>query len=145
MIETIDVEVNYGISLSDMIYAGKYDWVDENITEEHFAVHAIGHTIHQVAIVHYGQDLRSKDVSDHAIMQGFRPSNLKVLLAIGAQCPELQREFPIIGLGTVWAPYNQLGLVPFLIQHVTRRDVSLATYNFLWHKECRFALTKNLS
>ncbi len=109
-----DVVVDYSCTLAEMIETGKYDWVNDNITTEHFAVE--GDDKHEVVVTlfHFNRYIELDEVIAEMEKQGFRQVNIAELLAFGEQHPEVQRDFPIVGLGSVWRRPNGHCYVPCL-------------------------------
>lgn len=100
--DSLRIVVDYSQSLSAMIAAGKYDWVDDNITDEHSPINSKGEVELNSEPVHYGKRMGSDDVVRDLESRGLRPATLPELLAFGASYPDKQREFPIVALGSVW-------------------------------------------
>jgi len=97
--------VDYGLTLHQMIAAGDYDWVHEDITEEHFPVSGQGSQDVMVELWHPGKHFRNGDQViaelDRA-KPGYRFANLPELLALGAVQPGFSWQFPITALGSIW-------------------------------------------
>ena len=98
------ITVDYGLSLEQMIATGRYDWVNSDITSEHYPIVGTGTVALEGQLVHYGRNMSSEAVLADLDQKGLRPATMAELLAFGAKYPELQRQFPIVELGSVW-PY----------------------------------------
>lgn len=96
------VTIDYGLSFEQMIKAGNYDWVNENITSELFPFVGTGIVQLDAYFVHFGKRIMSFEAVPIEIDEmELRPVTLPELLAFGAKYPELQRRFPIAGLGSI--------------------------------------------
>lgn len=93
--------VDYAHDLDDMVMAGKYFQVGEYFTKAHFPK-IMGEAVElDVALIHFNHEISS---SDRAIKEldkiGYRPATIEELLSFGATYPNIQREFPILALGS---------------------------------------------
>ncbi|MDO8669171.1 MAG: hypothetical protein Q7K65_02670 [Candidatus Buchananbacteria bacterium] len=95
--------VDYSLSLAEMIAGGQYDWVNQDITAEHFPGKGTGKQEAAVEILHFNRYFNSGDeVLAEIDKLGYGPAVLPELLALGKDQPELQRQFPIAALGSIW-------------------------------------------
>lgn len=132
------VTVDYNESLKDMISAGKYDWVNPGITEKNFPVKGTGKSEVEVEIVHYNKAMTSEQVFADFKAHGLKPAPVEVGLALGKDRPDLQREFPIVMLGSVWQSLRGDRRTPFLWGGAGARDLSLNYFDEDWHWNYRF-------
>lgn len=105
VLNTISTYPTYPISVPDQslaeaIEAGKYDWKNDNITVKNFPPSANDIGEKDVVLFHFNRDISSDDVIAEMDKAGYRPATLRELLALGARYPKLQKEFPIIALGS---------------------------------------------
>lgn len=138
------VTADYDLSLTEMIAAGKYDWVDGDITADHFS---IGGGLVEVSVgvelVHLNHVVGSEDVPDDELDRaGFRPASLAELLAFGARYPEEQRKFPIFALGSGWQDCDGCRNVPVLWSRSGERLLGLAWFESRWCGNIRFAAVR---
>jgi len=119
------VTVDYTKSLSDMIEAGNYNRVNENITADNFPMEDKGE--HEVKLEYYRFDATVTGEEALKLMDeaGFRPATLPELLAFGAAHPEEQRKFPIVALGSSWRSPGGYLHVPYLCEDARERDLHL--------------------
>lgn len=134
------ITVNYDLSLSEMIKAGHYDWVNQHITSEHFPVN--GTDIKEVVTElvhfnHFNRYMEFKDMLRELEELGLRPATIEELLAFGAKYPKLQRQFFIVALGSVWRPLDGRS-VPYLWGHSSERYLDLRWFGNSWSTYCRF-------
>lgn len=135
------VPVDYALSLPEMITAGRYDDVSNSITPERFPIQGIGKRETVIHLVHPGKEVESQPLIDEMDALGYRPATIAELLALGAKYPELQREFPIIALGSV-AEVGGDRVVAFLDRWFRERKLLLCWFDRRWAGVCRFAFVK---
>jgi hypothetical protein len=92
------VTIDYGLSLDEMIAAGRYDHSSE-IQRPMFPGIFHGRFEEEVFLIQFGREVRAQEVVDKLDARGLRSVRDEELLALGAQYPELQLENPIIALG----------------------------------------------
>ncbi len=140
--EVLNVTVDYDRSVASGIKAGKYDWSNSDITDDHYPNSGSGKSDVEIILVHYGKDMSTKNVLKDFDKRNLRPATLQELLAIGEQFPDKQREFPIIALGSVWRNSRGNRYVPCLIGSGSYRGLDLYWIVSDWHDICRFAAVR---
>lgn len=85
-----------------MVSAGKYDWVNSDITPGHFPVKGSGQEERKIALFHFGRAMTSEQAIAKMDKAGYRPAKTEGLLSLGASQPGLQKQFPIVAVGSVW-------------------------------------------
>ena len=136
------VTVDYGMSLADMIAAGRYDWTNSDITAKHFPVKGEGKAEVEIQLVHFDRVMGSDDVIRELDKMGLRPAAIEELLAFGAKYPDVQREFPIVALKSVWRSAFGYRYVACLSGDGSGRDLHLRWFGFGWSEFCRFAAVR---
>ena len=149
------VTVDYTHSLAQMIAAGKYDWVNSDITDQHFPPPSIPTGLPpstgsgqatkaelKLELVHFNRTISSNDAIAELKQKGLRPATLPEFLAFGAIYPEEQRKYPIVALGSVWQYWDGDRDVPFLYCGDSRRGLSLGWFEFGWYDDFRFAVVR---
>ncbi len=136
---TFMVTVDYAKSLPEMIKAGNYGYANEDITPKNFPITGEGKVDLEIVLVHFGKDIESDDVLAELDKLGLRAATLPELLALGETHPKVQREFPIIALGSVWANRDGDRDVPCLGDWGDRRELVLCYFGLGWDDDCRFA------
>jgi hypothetical protein len=92
----------------------------------------------EVALFHFDKNITSEAAIAEMDKAGYRPAKIEELLALGEFHPDLQREFPIVALGSSWRnPSANLG-VPCLSRGGAERDLSLRWFGRDWSGNCRF-------
>ena len=140
--DLLTVTVDYSRSLAQMIAAGKYDWVNDDITEKHFPMKGNGKVELNLELAHFNKYISSDDAIAELKKRGLRPATLWELLAFGAKFPETQREFPIVALGSVWRDLDGDRNVPYLWGHADERSLGLCWYDHDWSDNYRFLASR---
>ncbi len=143
--DTYTAVVDYTMSLADMIKVGKYDWVNNDITAEHFPITGSGKAEIDFQLVYLDKSANSEEVLLHMEKNNLRPATLFELLAFGAKYPELQREFPICALGSSWVGSDGNHYMPYLYRFDSRRDLNLRWFGGDWNGCCRFLAVRKAS
>ncbi|TSC73105.1 MAG: Uncharacterized protein G01um101438_128 [Parcubacteria group bacterium Gr01-1014_38] len=130
------VTVDFRQSLAEMIKAGKYDDVNEDITAEHFLIEGTGTVETEVVLVHFDCDIESDDAIREMEQMGLISGKIEHLLALGAEYPDL--EYPIICLGSVWVDRDGRHAVPYLRRWNVGRELRLHWGDRRWRDDCRF-------
>ncbi|MEK7120035.1 MAG: hypothetical protein AAB824_00645 [Patescibacteria group bacterium] len=131
--------VNYSRSISKGIKAGHYDYANSDITDKNFPTTQQGAQEVSVQPIHFNKTMSTDQVLAELDKMSLRPANLQELLALGEKCPDLQREFPIIALGSVWQDRHGIRSCPCLHRDGSERDIYLYWFGDDWSEICRFA------
>ncbi len=135
------VTVDYRWSLDAMIKAGRYDWVNSDITAKHFPVKP-GPTEVSIELVYFDRAMTSDDVLAELARRGLWPATLPELLAFGAKYPEKQREFSIVALASVWRRWYGHRSAPCLWWDAPERVLDLGWLDGRWGAHYRFAAVR---
>ncbi len=135
-----NLSVDYSRTLAEMINAGNYDWADSAITAKDFPLPAelSGQKTAVSKLFHFNRDISSDKAIAEMGKAGYRPATLSELLALGAKYPELQRQFPIIALSSVWHGAFGGRRVPYLGVGDYERGLGLDWFGRDWAARCRF-------
>jgi hypothetical protein len=136
------VLVDYGRSVVDLVAAGKYDWKNDNVNDNNFPVSRRGTDSVEVHLVHFNRMISTQDALNELDRQGLKPADLHTLLSLGAKYPDLQREFPIVALGSVWRYRFGDRSVPYLYWRDSGRSLYLRWIDYFWREFCRFAAVR---
>jgi len=131
--------VNYDRSVEKAIKAGRYDWTNDNITSKNFPTKRSETAEIDIELIHFNRDMSTDEVLAELDKKGLRPAELHELLALGEKHPDLQREFPIIALGSVWRRSSGFRSCPCLSKDGSERDLDLGWFGHEWDARCRFA------
>ena len=127
---TFKVEVDFNKTYSQMIAAGNYKEVDEELQK--FDVMWRGEDLKNIGygdttlppngkvevkmeLVHLKGNEKFDDVLKELDRRGLRPANIPELLAFGAKYPEEQVKYPIIALGPFWTNNKQIYNYQYLV------------------------------
>ena len=132
------VSVDYGMSLAGMIVAGQYDWKNSDINAKNFPVAGEGVVETKLELIHLNKVASTDEVEAYLEKNGLRPATLAELLAFGAMFPEIQREFPVIALGSSWVDPDGNRDVPCLNWNGSERYLNLYWDGSDWYEICRF-------
>lgn len=135
----ITVPYGGGETIANLLAAGKYDWTNNDITDEHFPQEGSGDKSVVIELKHYGVALSSKDATARLKEDGLRPANAAEILAFGAAYPDVQREFPVISLGQTWRYPVGRRIVVYLGRSGAGRYARLRWFGDGWNGLCRFA------
>jgi len=130
--------VDYSMSLAEMIAAGNYDWVNSDITAKNFPFSGEGKVEVEYVLVHLNRTASTEDVLAEFARLGLEAPNIAEFLAFGTKYPDLQRQFPIICLGSVWRVDGGGRRVPSLRSRGGDRRLHLNDYGRDWGDACRF-------
>ncbi len=124
-------------SLKELIAEGNYDYVNREITEKNFPEKEYVSDVNKYKLFYFNKYITSEEAIKE-MGEMYRPATLKELLTFGIANPELQREFPIIALGSVWVHRFGYRRVPCLDGSSDERRLRLSWYGGDWHGRCRF-------
>lgn len=137
------VLVDYGLTLEQMIAAGRFDWLNNDINSDQFPVKGEGRAGYEARLFHFDDNISSEEVV--AKIKGADPANpweparIEHLLAFGTKYPEEQRKHPIVALGSVGnATFFGKRNVPYLYRRVTGRSLHLDWWSTEWHPFYQF-------
>lgn len=144
---TIDrfVTIDHGISLREMISAGKYDWVNPDIKAENFPIEDIGIKQFRTRVFEFSNEVSSQDpavlitkvASRNATVamkkEGFDPATHVHGLAFGAMFPDEQCQYSIACLGFV---AHSARVVLCLFKDNPRRGLGLGYWGGDWDGRC---------
>jgi hypothetical protein len=134
--------VDYSLTLMQMIDAGRYDWINSDITSKRFPVQGQGKQELTAELVHFDRSISSDDAVAELDRRGLRPATITELLAFGVAYPEEQRKFPIVALGSVTEVFGRR-FVPYLYRDGAGRDLYLDWLDGGWAGGCRFLAVRN--
>ena len=111
--EILKVTVDYGLSLDEMIAAGKYDWQNNSINTLNFPLSVSRRVNWKVELnaylVCFNMFVDYDEIPPTLDSYDLKEGDLPILLAIGAEHPKKQIEFPIVQTGNVWPDLQRGG------------------------------------
>lgn len=144
------ITVNYGKQLKTLVVDGGYDWVNDYYEGQTWGdwKEPDGETPAQfpsrrkleteLVLVHLDRYAETSEVLAELDSRGLRPANVAELLAFGIAHPDIQREFPIIELGSIWVRPSGSRRVAYLWSRSDRRYLRLDWYDRQWDPDYRF-------
>ncbi|MEX1111998.1 MAG: hypothetical protein WEC84_00905 [Candidatus Andersenbacteria bacterium] len=105
-------------SLQDALAAGKYDYIHDYITAEHFKLEGEIVIDAKAVLYHPNRDIGSKDVVWELGQAGLRPATLQELCTFGEKYPYIVCGFPVssvVALGSVYVRSRRHRYVPSLV------------------------------
>lgn len=101
VVATLELTVDHGKSVEEMVKAGKYNYANDNITGEHFPHPREGEETVTIDLVKFDQSgttaERERQLATHGDL-----AEMDDMLALGVQHPDQQRQYPIVFLGSTW-------------------------------------------
>jgi hypothetical protein len=130
------------VTYGDRIAAAGYDWKDDAITEKLFPL-TLPAGPRNLVLVHFNKVMRTKTVEAWVKENGYELALFDDLLAVGShsEYKELQRQFPIIQLGSSTEVGGRRS-VPGLFRDGSRRGLSIGWCGDGWTGRCRFLLVR---
>ena len=142
LVATFRLIIDYTMSLADMITAGGYDWVNPNITEANFPIMMKGKFNLDAELFHFNRNISSEDAVEEMRKTGCRGAMIEELLSFGAKNLELQRQFPIVALGSSCVLRGDRQ-VAYLVGGGFRRFLILDVWVGDWGGDVRFLGVRN--
>ena len=138
-----DVLVDFEASVEELVRLGDYDWANSNITSPHFPTSRTGKVETKIKLFHFDQSISSEQAIREMDKAGYRPAEAHELLAFGVKYPDVQREFPVVALGSVWRRPYGFRLVVCLYGIGVKRYAGLHWFGRGWGDDWRFAAVRN--
>ena len=132
------IVVDYSRPLSEMIEAGNYNWVNQNITRENFPLTGQGRHELEAELFRFNRVISSEDAIKEMDEAGYRPAVLEELLALGEAHLKLQKQFSIIALGSLWRNSDCRRYAPFLRSFEFGCDLYMLSFEGDWSGGYRF-------
>lgn len=132
--------IDHSQTLQQMIAAGKYDYINGDITAERFPVTGEGTVELDAELIHIGRYVTNAEAEAELDRRGYRPATMAEQLAFGATFPEEQRKYPIVALAAFWRyPYGNRSVASLDSDGLQRElDLHWMSSNFQWYDACRF-------
>jgi len=137
--DVFPISVNYDLTVEDAIDAGDYQAVNASITTRNFPSRRHGQSQLEIILVRFEGRMTSENVLTELTKNGMRAAELPEFLAFGAQYPEVQRRFSIVGLGSECRDRSGYRSVPCLYEASEGRYLDLHWWDDGWYSYSRFA------
>src|SRR3990167_9220527 len=126
-------------TLKQLIKDGKFNYVNSDITEEHFPSEKIRG---KVKIFPFDRSISSKDAVKEMAKEGYEPANIYELLEYAEK--DWNGKELVFALGSVWH-YRGVRFVAFLWDDSGRRSLNLDWFGDDWSSRYRFAVVYKTS
>lgn len=133
------VTVDYTKSLAHMVAEGKYNRANDNIVANNFPIEGTGIVETEIFLVNFDRDIEFDEAIKEIKQMGLQPAKIEHLLALGAEHPYLQKEYPIICLGSSWVDPDGDCDVPCLDSWNDERELNLDWFDNGCRSVCCFA------
>jgi hypothetical protein len=143
-VTTYPVTIDYRKPLDEMVKAGKYDYANPDITAKHFPIQGDGEVAVELVFVHFDRYIESDDAVAELNRLGLEPARLEHACAFGKKYPDVQRQFPIVFLGSVWSGADGRRRVPCLGYWSGGRELGLGDWGGGWGRDYRFAAVRKV-
>lgn len=139
------VPVNYDLAHEAQIEEAKFDWITDydgklirkNPTEHLYPV-PTGIVEQRITLVHLNRYAKRPEIIAEMDKLNVRPVTSPEFLALTKAHPDLQRKFPLVGLGSVWVGSDRRRNVLCAYGDSGGRDLSLHWDDSGWDEGCRF-------
>jgi len=129
-------------TVEELTAEGKYDWSNRNVTSKNFPRSKGGTGMEKdIALFHFRKTMTSEQVIAEMEKENYRPATCQELLALGIAQQELQRDFPIIALGSVCV-LDGNRCVAVLYGGAVGRSLRLYWFDDDWDDVCRFGAVR---
>ena len=126
-------------TLSELIKAAKFDYINSNITEENFPKPS--EISHNLEILQFDRSATNEEVIKEMDNKGLRPANSYELLHYVKK--EWDGKGYIVALGSVWTDSNGIRRVLFADGGSCERRLGLGWDGSGWGEDCRFPAVKS--
>jgi hypothetical protein len=131
--------VNYDRRVEAGVCAGHYDWSSSDITDKNFSTTQQGTKEAAVQLIHFNKTMSTDQVLAELDNMNLKPAGAQECLSFGEKYPDIQREFPIAFLGSVWQDLGGNRFCPCLGRSGSGRSLGLFWVGGDWIGICRFA------
>lgn len=140
------ITVDYTTSLGVMIAQSKYDFVDDDLTEQRFPLSGTG-MVEENVVIAQTETLQGEALIKELEHFGLAPAKIEHLIAFDLQCREACEE-NIAALGSFWVDADGQYRVPYLrnwknSQGKYKKRLALSHCGFLWGTSYRYLALRN--
>lgn len=140
------VPVNYDLTHRAQIEEAKFNWItdcDNNLIlqnpTEHLYPLPTGEMTQRIMLVHLNHVAKREEIiAEMDKLNVRRPVLSPEFLAFTRAYPDLQRQFPLVGLGSVWVDSHVHRHVLCAYKDSDKRNLDLYWDDFEWFGHCRF-------
>lgn len=139
------VPVNYDLAHEAHIEEAKFDWITDydgklirKNPREHLYPVPTGIVEQRITLVHLNRYPKRKEIIAEMDTLNVRPVLSPEFLALTKAHPDLQRKFPLVGLGSVWVDSRGYRRVLYAYERSDERHLDLIWAGSEWVEYCRF-------
>lgn len=135
------LDVDYSKTKLQMIETGNYGYMNDFFRDNdpvEGKIDGAGTVSVRLELVHFNRIISTSDALSEIKKRGLVPAGIEHLLALGAKHPDLQKEFPIVALGSVWQHSDGSRNVACLYRWDVQRGLGLHWGGYGWYEYCRF-------
>jgi len=126
----------------ELVQAGKYNWVDENITNQNLPMRPRPNGEVVIELLEFDHDVSSEEVIKGAQKRGLERPSYEDALFFGEQHPEEQRKRPIVFLHEPWQSPRGGRNVLVLYGDSSGRSLSLDCFGGRWRRRYVFVFVR---
>lgn len=136
------VTVNYNLTVGELIKKVRYHWFNDSITDQRFSIKKQGKDLTEIFIVSIDHRMSESEVNQLLDDFSLRDANIKELLSLSAQHPELQCKGPIVARAMTWPSPDRMLMGPYLLSNGSALMLHLIPIGGHWDTEWRFAAVR---
>lgn len=129
----------FGNNIAELVKQGKYDLVNSDINDGNFQADEMHQC--EVGLQHFARYMSEDEVHQILGEEGLRAASMSELLELGSRYPQLQEDFEIVALGSVWE-HGQYRSVGSLHCIDGQRGLGLSNVDLGFSGDCRFATVR---
>ena len=136
--------VDYNRSVEEMVMARKYDWLDTNVIDRYpIPKDKVGQSENISAeLIHFNRLIYYEDAINEIAKEGYRGITAHEMMAFGESNSELQEDFPIIALESIWQIEAYRALLAFTASSLFNYDLSGNLIGGDFPAVCRFLVVQ---
>lgn len=138
-VDTLTVPVDETQAIEDAVKIGDFDCVNDSITSANFPKPANGQkSERELVLFHFNNVMTPEEIVAKITEAGYELATIWDILGLAAKEPNLQKEFPIVALGSVWQGPSGHRRVPCLCSVGGDRNFGLSYLERGWRVSYRF-------
>ncbi len=138
--ETLTINVRYDLSIEELLKASKQDYVNLDITDQHFPTKKCHAVKKELVLLSFNREISAETALMFMKQLKLHPGTIKELISLSIDDPNLQRKFPIVAPGSVWQ--DGYRFVPYLWDYAGDRRLLLGWCESGWGGGGRFLCSR---
>jgi hypothetical protein len=142
-IDLFCVSVDYEISIEEAVkkLSSHYDRKSPKITSRNFPTNRKGRVDIALELIQLNRAISTNMVIREIDKSGYRPAEIRELLAFGESYPKVQYECCIAALGSIWKSQYSC-YVPYFYRDGLKRNIGIRWIEHEWQKLSQFAVVQ---